>query len=146
PLSADLAVLEGYMALEAMRLRGKFTYAITVTEDIDSENTLVPPLILQPLIENSIWHGILPKNGPGHISIHVQKDGESLSYTVTDNGVGRAHLNGNANQTKRSMGIALTEARVAITGTRPHQPSAIMFNDLPNGLAVTVKLPLSLLF
>lgn len=146
PLSADLTVLEGYMELEAMRLRGKFTYAITVTEDIDSENTLVPPLILQPLIENSIWHGILPKNGPGHISINVQKDGESLSYTVTDNGVGRAHLNGNANQTKRSMGIALTEARVAITGTRPHQPSAIMFNDLPNGLAVTVKLPLSLLF
>ena len=146
PLSADLAVLEGYLQLEAMRLHGKFTYAIAIAEDIDPENTLVPPLLLQPLIENSIWHGLLPKKGTGHISLRVQKDGESLCYTVEDNGVGRAHANRQANRAKRSMGIALTKARVAIADTHPHKTSAILFDDLPDGLAVTIKLPLSLQF
>lgn len=146
PLAADLAVLEGYIQLEAMRLRGKFTYAISIAGDIDPENTLVPPLILQPLIENSIWHGILPKKDTGHIGIRVQKDGDSLCYIVEDNGVGRAHVNGQTNTSKRSMGIALTKARIAIAGTHQNKPSAILFDDLPNGLAVTVKLPLSLQF
>jgi len=146
PLAADLAVLKGYIQLEAMRLKGKFTYAIDVAGDIDPENTLVPPLILQPLIENSIWHGILPKKDTGHIGIRVQKDGDSLYYIVEDNGVGRAPVNGQTNTSKRSMGIALTKARIAIAGTHQNKSSAILFDDLPNGLAVTVKLPLSLQF
>src|SRR3546814_10477591 len=67
PLATDLQVLELYIQLEAMRLKGKITYEIDVDEDIDAENTLVPPLIVQPLIENSIWHGLAPKDGHGRI-------------------------------------------------------------------------------
>jgi len=146
PLAADLAVLEGYIQLEVMRLRDKFTYTIDIAGDIDPENTLVPPLILQPLIENSIWHGILPKKGTGHIGIRVQKDSESLCYIVEDNGVGRVHVNGQTSMSKRSMGIALTKARIAIAGAHQNKTSVVLFDDLPNGLAVTVKLPLSLQF
>jgi len=146
PLAADLAVLEGYIQLEVMRLRDKFTYTIDIAGDIDPENTLVPPLILQPLIENSIWHGILPKKGTGHIGIRVQKDSESLCYIVEDNGVGRVHVNGQTSKSKRSMGIALTKARIAIAGAHQNKTSVVLFDDLPNGLAVTVKLPLSLQF
>ena len=57
-LEDDLKALELYMQLEALRLKNKFTYEIKVDENIDCENTLVPPLILQPFVENSIWHGI----------------------------------------------------------------------------------------
>ncbi|WP_257658118.1 tetratricopeptide repeat protein [Parapedobacter lycopersici] len=146
PLTTDLELLTGYIQLESMRLQGKFTYGVDVAADIDPENTLVPPLILQPLIENSIWHGILPKKGPGHIQIRVQKEEESLCYTVEDNGIGRANVNGRSTTAKRSMGIALTKARVSIAGTHQNKPSAILFDDLPDGLAVTVKLPLSLQF
>ncbi len=145
-LAADLEVLELYIQLEAMRLKGKFTYVIDIAMDIDPENTLVPPLILQPLIENSIWHGLGPKKGNGHIRIQVMKQQDSLFYIVEDNGVGRANGNSDVIISKRSMGIALTEARITVASGQQKKDTAIVFEDLPEGLAVTVKLPLSLQF
>lgn len=143
-LSTDLQVLELYMQVEANRLKGKFTYEINMDADIDPDNTLVPPLILQPLVENSIWHGLVPKDGPGRICIRIRKSGDSLHYAVEDDGIGRTRTNGRA-VGSRSMGIPLTEARVAIIGGRPGLAS-ITFDDLPQGLAVTVKMPLSVQF
>ena len=64
-LEDDLKALELYMQLEALRLKNKFTYEIKVDENIDCENTLVPPLILQPFVENSIWHGIAKRTALG---------------------------------------------------------------------------------
>ncbi len=63
PLEEDMKALELYMQLEAKRLNNKFTYEIKVADDIDKENTLVPPMIFQPFVENSIWHGIAQKGG-----------------------------------------------------------------------------------
>src|SRR5690606_20211267 len=146
PLATDLQALEMYMQLEAMRLKGKISYEIDMAADIDPENTLVPPLILQPLIENSIWHGLMPKEGPGCIRIRIRREQESLCYVVEDNGVGRVTALSTAVSPKRSMGIALTQARVAITGRGQPSDASIFFTDLPNGLAVTVKLPLAFAF
>ena len=121
-LATDLEVFEMYIQLEAMRLKGKISYEIDLAADIDPENTLVPPLLLQPLIENSIWHGLVPKEGPGCIWIRIRQEQGSLCYTVEDNGVGRATAtSSDAVSSKRSMGIALTQARVAIAGNG--QPS-----------------------
>ncbi len=145
-LATDLQVLELYMQLEARRLGGKFTYEIDMETGIDPENTLVPPLILQPLVENSIWHGLIPKDEHGQIWIRIRQEGESLCYIVEDNGVGRVTASDHVAIAKRSMGIALTRARVAITGKGQQSDTGISFNDLPNGLAVTVKLPLALQF
>lgn len=146
PLATDLQALEMYMQLEAMRLKGKISYEIDMAADIDPENTLVPPLILQPLIENSIWHGLMPKEGPGCIRIRIRREQESLCYVVEDNGVGRVTAPSTAVSPKRSMGIALTQARVAIAGRGQPSDASIFFTDLPNGLAVTVKLPLAFAF
>ncbi|MBN8787110.1 MAG: histidine kinase, partial [Terrimonas sp.] len=60
-LSEDLKALQLYMELEAIRMNHKFSYEIKVSDAIDQENTLVPPLLLQPFVENSIWHGIAKK-------------------------------------------------------------------------------------
>nr|MBK9651143.1 histidine kinase [Bacteroidota bacterium] len=94
-ISDDLQALELYMQLESMRLDNKFTYEIKVDENIDIENTLIPPLLLQPFVENSIWHGIAHKQGAGKISIEIKKDGEMISCVVEDNGIGRQTI-GNA--------------------------------------------------
>ncbi|GGG83051.1 hypothetical protein GCM10007415_15010 [Parapedobacter pyrenivorans] len=146
PLATDLQTLELYMQLEARRLKGKFTYEIDMGSGIDPENTLVPPLILQPLVENSIWHGLIPKDGHGQIWIKIRQEGESLCYMVEDNGVGRAIKSGSTTTAKQSMGIALTRARVAITGKEQQSEGNISFHDLPNGLSVSVRLPLALQF
>src|SRR5690606_33582976 len=73
-LEDDLKIMELYLQVESMRLHNKFTYAIHVDDTIDAANTLVPPLILQPFIENSIWHGISKKDSKGHIDITIKKD------------------------------------------------------------------------
>jgi tetratricopeptide (TPR) repeat protein len=71
-LSNELQTLELYMQLEAMRLQNGFSYEIQTDEDIDKDNTLIPPLLLQPFLENSILHGIAKKQG-GKIMLHIKK-------------------------------------------------------------------------
>src|SRR5690606_13954290 len=89
PLADDLQALELYMQLEALRLNNKFEYTIEVDENLDTENTLVPPLLLQPFVENSIWHGIARKEGSGRITVSVKRENDMLKCTVEDDGVGR---------------------------------------------------------
>ncbi|KAA9039409.1 tetratricopeptide repeat protein [Ginsengibacter hankyongi] len=87
-LADDLNALELYMQLESMRMQNKFSYEIKVDEDIDRENTLIPPLILQPFVENSIWHGISKKQGAGKILVSIHKEGNMINCVVEDNGIG----------------------------------------------------------
>jgi len=109
-LADDLKALELYMQLEALRLNDKFEYEIKVDEEIDQENTMVPPLILQPFVENSIWHGIMSNEGKGKILIEIKKENEMINCMVEDNGVGLKNVmidDANAN-TKRSFGMKIT--------------------------------------
>src|SRR3569833_882638 len=89
-LADDLKALELYIQLEALRLGQKLLYHIEVDDDIDPELTLVPPMLLQPFVENSIWHGISPKNGSGCIYIRVKMNAGMVEYTVEDEGIGRS--------------------------------------------------------
>ncbi len=86
PLEQELECVEQYLGIEKERFKGKLNYTIEVKEQWFS--FLLPPLILQPLIENSVRHGIIPKLAPGHIEITITpyKNGEAL--VVSDNGVG----------------------------------------------------------
>ena len=74
PLADDLKALELYMQLECFRLKNKFNYEIKIDENIDKENTLIPPLILQPFVENSIWHGIAKKEGTAILLLYIQQE------------------------------------------------------------------------
>lgn len=146
-LAEDLQALELYMQLEAMRLTNRFTYAIQIDTDIDPEETLVPPLILQPFVENSIWHGLAHKQGGGHVSVRIQKDGKMLNCTVEDNGVGRqvaATQDKTGLSEKKSLGMKITNSRISLLNRRKQTKAAITFADLPEGTRVDVKLPLEL--
>ena len=78
------------MQLEAVRLEHKFTYSIQCSDEIDRETVQIPPLIIQPFVENAIWHGIQNKNSKGHIIIQINSDeNESLKISITDDGIGR---------------------------------------------------------
>ncbi|NJO87584.1 MAG: histidine kinase [Chloroflexia bacterium] len=72
-LDEELNTLELYMKIEALRLKQKFDYTIAVNENVDRHNTHLPGLILQPFVENSIWHGIQPLDRKGIIKIKVSK-------------------------------------------------------------------------
>ena len=87
-LGEELERLELYLELEHMRFRDKFSYQITIDPDLDADLIKVPAMILQPYVENSIWHGILPMNKEGKINIDVRSTDGSYILSIEDNGIG----------------------------------------------------------
>jgi len=146
-IKEDLELLATYLEIEAKRLGNKFTFEIKVDKAIDTDNTLVPPLILQPFMENSIWHGIAPKHGAGHIVIDVQKKANMVVYSVDDDGVGRNKQNNvdKAGQNK-SLGMKLTKSRIDIVNKRKNCNGNVRIIDKEEGVRVEIELPLQLAF
>ena len=145
-LKDDLKALELYIQLESLRLNNKFTYEIRIDERIDTENTLVPPLILQPFVENSIWHGLANKNGEGHILINIKKEGNMINCVVEDNGVGRVNAakDNFASLEKKSLGMKITKSRIDIINKLKNANAAVNVSDLAEGMRAEVKLPLEI--
>jgi tetratricopeptide (TPR) repeat protein len=146
-LADDLKALELYVQLEVLRLRNKFSYEISIGEGIDTENTMVPPLMLQPFVENSIWHGLARKEGEGKLSIHVYRQDEMIKYAVEDNGIGRVGSAAvSAGVGKKSMGIKITGERIALINQTRNAGASMCLSDLEQGTRVEVSLPLALNF
>lgn len=146
-LSEDLKFIELYLQVESKRLPGRFNYTIDIHKSVDIENTLVPPLILQPLIENSIWHGFKSKGRNGHISIEIKKEDGMIVCSVDDNGSGRNVSDAMAT-TKRSLGIRNTKDRISIINKQKRSNGQLRIIDKANngGTRVEVRLPLQTAF
>lgn len=129
PLDKEIKTLDWYLQLEAVRLEHKFTYSIHCKETIDKETTPVPPLILQPFVENAIWHGIQNKKGIGHITIQIENEVEdTIKISITDDGIGRtasALLKKNQT-THKSYGIDITINRLQLL----HPNNSVSIIDL----------------
>lgn len=150
PLADDLKSLELYMQLENMRLNHTFSYEIKVDDNIDQENTLVPPLILQPFVENSIWHGIAGKKNNGKIWIRIKKEGDMINCIVQDNGIGMQEAANVKKETgtsvKRSLGMKITNERIDVLNKLKRSKAAITLSNLDEGTKIEVKLPEELAF
>ncbi len=147
-LADDLKALELYIQLEALRMNNKFSYEILVDNGVDKEATMVPPLILQPFVENSIWHGIAKKEGLGKILIHIKKEGEDMiNCIVEDDGIGRQQAmlvkTSLHQQEQPSLGMKITQARIDILNKIKNTKAVVELSDLAQGLRVEVKLPLA---
>jgi len=133
-LHEELEFLQKYLEIEQTRFQDRLTVDYRVDpETLDAE---VPRLILQPLVENAIKHGVSPQTGPGMISIGSRRDGERLYLTVTDNGVGltgrtRARLHG-------GVGLTNTRDRLQCLYGPDH---ALDFLESRPGLTVEMRLP-----
>lgn len=89
PLEDELAALALYLELESLRLREKFEYEIHVDPGIDQQYVSIPSMLIQPYVENAIWHGITNKEGKGHLKVEVVQNGSFLKCIVEDDGIGR---------------------------------------------------------
>ena len=89
-LSEELETLKLYLDVEKIRLKDKLCYDIKMDKNVEADLIRVPPLILQPVAENAIWHGIAPKESKGKISIRLQMDeaDQFLLIQLEDDGVG----------------------------------------------------------
>lgn len=115
-VSDELEALKLYLELESMRFNNRLEYEIIVDEEIDPLMFKIPPLLLQPYVENSIIHGLQNKNGKGKIEIRLDYKNEGLHCSITDNGIGRKK----AEQLKKERGINHKSYGSKITETRLH--------------------------
>jgi anti-sigma regulatory factor (Ser/Thr protein kinase) len=124
-----------YLKLESMRLDAKFSYNVNVHRGIDLKSIHVPALIIQPFIENAIWHGILPKDSGGQVDVLVQQIGDSIEVLIDDNGIGReaSRLNKSVrDMTHQSKGVYLTQSRLHLDNLITKRSAALEIIDKKN--------------
>jgi len=118
PLKKEIELLNLYTKLEHFRFQDKFDYAIDVDETIDVEEFQIPPMLLQPYIENAVWHGLRYKKDKGHLHIHIQpKSKDEITITISDDGIGRERsktLKTDHQKKQNSKGMTNIKKRVAI--------------------------------
>lgn len=110
-LKEELGLLSNYINLERIRMRATLGYENPCSLTSNPENIQVPPMLLQPLVENSINHGILPKKG-GDVTVSVTELSDRLRIEVRDNGVGINHSQPNRSRERPSYGLKLVKERV----------------------------------
>ncbi len=133
-LQAELDFLSKYLQIEQTR----FADRLVVRFDVQPEtlDTLVPNLILQPLVENAIKHGVAKKSGPGHIDISARRDGDKLHMEVRDDGLGLSEDALTALQ--KGIGVSTTRARLQHLFGADYR---FEFHRQPSGLSVVVAIP-----
>jgi len=115
PISEDVEALTHYIELEKTRFKNKFEYSFDIDPSLDTNLYCVPPLLIQPCVENSIWHGLMHKESEGKINISYQINNDQITCTVEDDGVGRKKANElGGNDTYESKGMSITSDRISI--------------------------------
>lgn len=155
PLSKEIERLKLYLSLEAMRFKDKFTYDF-ILEPMDLEGIYLPAMLLQPFVENSIIHGILPnQNQTGQILVTVQEKNQHLEIRIEDNGIG---ISNSLKQKEsflgdhKSQGMEITAKRIELIKKISNQAFEIIgpidrldANHKINGTYVLLKIPLNIL-
>jgi len=130
--------------LEQLRLGNDLTWSITADDALLDEELQVPSLLVQPFVENAIWHGLAPKNGPKRLEVHFYTSGGVVTCRVQDNGVGRTEKAPTPGRT--SLGLKLTGERLELLTERMRSAGGFRVEDLkdedgaPAGTLVELRL------
>lgn len=142
-LSREIDHLENYLELEKVRFHDKLNYHIEVAEEIESDLIMVPPMLIQPFVENAIVHGLAPKEEGGTVTIDFILNGEnSLVCKIVDDGVGRSP---EAQKAHDSLGTSIVSKRLELisgdTLKRVQYLDLKDNNDKATGTQVTIEIP-----
>lgn len=88
PFMQELDLLNNYLSLEKTRFTDKFEYKISIDEHLNTQNLQLPGMLIQPFLENAIWHGLRYKSEKGFLKLNFQKEKDALKITIADNGIG----------------------------------------------------------
>ena len=151
PLEKEISAIENYIELQKVRWVGKFDYCIKIAPEIDDENTMIPPMLAQPFIENAIEHGVKHRETPGFIDIRFTLNDHSIIFEVEDNGVGREKAREyemQANEGHRSMATSITQERLIAINKKWKKKITLDITDLKDesgkaaGTRVTFVIPI----
>jgi hypothetical protein len=148
-LEDELKNLENYLELQMLRFSNKFSYSITMDDDIDPGEMMVLPMLIQPFVENAIEHGIKPKEGDGHVIISFHKQGEMITCEVEDDGIGREQSLKveSVKAGHRSYGVTIAKERLAAMSKKLRRSVRLRIIDLQtdagkaSGTRVVIDMP-----
>ena len=148
PVETELSILKNYLELEKLRFNDKFEYELELDEDIDYDVGL-PPMLIQPHVENAILHGLKPLTKPGLLKISFKVDGDNLCCIIDDNGVGRSAKKSElSTKGHRSMATQINKDRIALLQRSIKGEVALKIIDKMDengkacGTTVIIKLPI----
>lgn len=131
-LEEELKALKIYIELEQLRFSFKFDFEINIAKNVNS-SIQIPPLILQPYVENSIWHGLMHKEDNGLLTITVDSEEEALHIKIIDNGIGRVkaqEIKSKSAIKRKSMGIQITKERLEMFTKDKNIQAIVNIEDL----------------
>ncbi len=145
----ELSAIKLYIEMESLRFGDKFECQFEITPNIDLENTFIAPMLIQPYIENAIWHGLMHKNEKGILKIKIDKQNNSLICVIEDNGVGRkeaAELKSKSS-THKSFGMQITKNRIEAVNKLYNINASVEIEDLfsdnkASGTRVRLSIPI----
>ena len=152
-LDTEEQTLRLYIDMELLRFDHAFEYEISNDEAVETESISIPPMLIQPYVENAIWHGLLHKQDQGKLYVRFERNGNnSLIVKVEDNGVGRQkakELEGNHDFKKKSYGMQISKDRIEIINRLYKYKTSVNVidlkdqNDDPSGTRIVLEIPLT---
>ncbi len=146
PLSEEVDFLRQYLKLESLRFEGGIDYTVEADRALLDDEAEVPALLVQPFVENAVWHGLAHREGEKRLSVHFTKRNGAIHCTVEDNGMGRAFKPGPKPDGHKSVGVQLTNERLQLLSFRLGEEGRARYEDLvsPEGGAVGTRVNLTL--
>lgn len=146
-LADEIDTMKLYVGIENIRFDNSINFNLDVDKSLNLETIKIPSLVLQPFIENAIWHGLASKKGEKNLGLQVYREEANLIIEITDNGIGRAKahdIKSKKMHSRKSVGIALTEERLQNFAKDNHISYDLTIEDAfehgkPNGTKVVLK-------
>ncbi len=149
PVSTEVEIIKNYLELFLLRFEDKYSYHIKLDPDIDSESIMIPPMVVQPFVENAVLHGISPMKTKGEINIDFELEEDVLKISIRDNGIGRKKSEELKMFSKsKSTGIKVTQMRLKHLNEQLNDGHLVEIIDLEEkgisiGTLVILRVPLS---
>lgn len=148
-ISTEMELLQQYLDTEKMRFHKEFDYEFEVGPEVDPDDVVIPTMILQPFVENAIWHGLAQKKGRGTIRIVFKIENEQLHCSIEDDGVGRHAAQEQSLKAKQheSKALAITARRLHLLEEQEGEHASYRIEDLvddrgrPAGTRVVLQMP-----
>jgi tetratricopeptide (TPR) repeat protein len=151
-LNEELDTLKLYLEMEKLRFQTKFNFLLNVAPDLSTHSINVPPMLIQPYVENAIWHGLMHKEGNGEVIVSVEEnDDKQLIIKIIDDGIGRkrsTELKSKSATERKSFGMQITSERMDMLNQYYHINATSTITDLydtlgnPTGTEVCITIPI----
>lgn len=148
PFQQELDLLQNYLALEKTRFADKFDYEIEVAESLNMQSLKVPGMLVQPFLENAVWHGLRYRTDKGFLKLSFEKENQHLKITIEDNGIGIEESKKQKTRhqkTREGRGMKNTLERISLLNDLYKKEVTCSIKDKENnsGVLVTIKINLA---